>query len=135
MKLKNLTDLKYGTRDPEQLDAMELKRRAAEDAVRDANSYAISARPQRKKDAVVQGLDPVSYLVKAKQPRVSVGSQEGIDGLLIHANDSRTNLVLSDEMLEISLADEVAALDVDPIRIFHVQGPAPWVEQILAGKA
>jgi hypothetical protein len=112
-----------------------LKRRAAEDAVRDADSYAISARPQRKKDSVVQGLDPISYLLKAKQPQVSVGSQEGIDGLLIHANDSQTHLVVSDEMLEISLADEVAALEVDLIRIFHVQSPAPWVEHIRAGKA
>jgi hypothetical protein len=133
--LKNLTEPKHGIKNPEQLDARELKRRAAEDAVRDADSYAISARPQRKKDSVVQGLDPISYLLKAKQPRESVGSQEGIDGLLIHANDSQANLVLSDEMLEISLADEVAALEVEPIKIFHVQGPAPWVEQIFAGKA
>ncbi len=133
--MKNLTEPKYGTRATEQLEASELKRRAAEDAVRDADSYAFSARPQRKKDSVVQGLDPISYLLKAKQPQVSVGSQEGIDGLLIHANDSQSNLVVSDEMLEISLADEVAALEVDLIRIFHVQSPAPWVEHIRAGKA
>ena len=133
--MKNLTEQQYGTRDPERLDATELKRRAAEDAVKDADSYAISVRPQRKKDAVVKGDDPFSYLLKAKVPRVAVGSQEGIDGLLIRANDSQANLVLSDEMLQISLADEVAALEVEPIRIFHVQGPAPWVEQVLAGKA
>ena len=133
--MKNLTEPKCGTRDAEQLDATELKRRAAEDAVKDADSYAISVRPQRNKESVAKGLDPVSYLLKAKQPRVSVGSQEGIDGLLIHANDSQANLVLSDEMLEISLADDVAALDVEPIRIFHVQCPAPWVERILVGKA
>lgn len=134
-KLKNLTEPKYGIRDPEQLDARELKRRATEDAVKDADSYAVSARPQRKKDSVVQGLDPISYLMKAKQPQVTAGSQEGIDGLLIHANDSQPNLVLSDEMLEISLADEVAALEDQPIKIFHVQSPAPWVEQVFAGKA
>jgi hypothetical protein len=133
--LKNLTDLKYGMWDPKQLDARELKRRAAEDAVRDADSYAVSARPQRKKDSVVQGLDPISYLLKAKQPQESVASQEGIDGLLIHANDSQTNLVVSDEILQISLADEVAALEGEPIRIFHVQSPAPWVGQVVAGKA
>jgi hypothetical protein len=133
--LKNLTESKYGARDPEQLDVRELKRRAAEDAVRDADSYAFSARPQHKKDSVVQGLDPISYLLKAKQPHVSVGSQEGIDGLLIHANDAQSNLVVSDEMLAISLADEVAALEVEPIRIFHVQSPAPWVEKVFAGKA
>ena len=133
--MKNLTDSQYGVRDPEQLDARELKRRAAEDAVKDADSYAISARPQRKKDAVVQGLDPISYLMKAKQTQLSDGSQGGIDGLLIHANDGQASLVLSDEMMEISLADEVASLEDEPIKIFHVQGPAPWVERIRAGKA
>ena len=133
--MKNLTDLKYSTWDTEQLDARELKRRAAEDAVRDADSYAVSARPQRKKDSVVQGIDPISSLMKAKQPQASVGSQEGVDGLLIHANDSQTNLVVSDEILQVSLADEVAALEAEPIRIFHVQSPAPWVEHVFAGKA
>lgn len=133
--MKNLTELKYGTRDLEQPDARELKRRAAEDAVRDANSFAVNARPQRKKDFVAQGLDPISYLLKSKQPQPSVGSQEGIDGLFIHANDGQPNLVVSDEILQVSLADEVAALEGEPIRIFHVQSPAPWVEHILAGKA
>lgn len=133
--MKNLTEPKYRTGDLEQLDARELKRRAAEDAVRDADSYAVSARPQHKKDSVVQGLDPISYLLRAKPPQASVGSQEGVDGLLIHANDSQTNLVVSDEILQVSLADEVAALEGEPIRIFHVQSPAPWVEHVLAGKA
>jgi hypothetical protein len=133
--LKNFTELKYGTRDAEQLDARELKRRAAEDAVKDADSYAFSARPQHKKDSVVQGLDPISYLLKGRQPQVPGGSQEGIDGLLIHANDSQSDLVVSDEILAISLADEVAALEAEPIRIFHVQSPTPWVEKVFAGKA
>lgn len=133
--MKNLTDPKYGIRDPEQLDARELKRRAAEDAVRDADSYAVSARLQHKKDSVSQFLDPISYLLKAKQPQASVGSEEGIDGLLIHANDGHANLVVSDEILKVSLADEITALEVEPIRIFHVQSPAPWVEHVLAGKA
>lgn len=133
--MKNLTESKYGTRDPEQPDARELKRRAAEDAVRDANSFAVSARPQRKKDSVVQDLDPISYLMKSKQLQPSVGSQEGIDGLFIRANDGKTNLVVSDEILQVSFADEVAALEGEPIRIFHVRGPAPWVEHVLAGKA
>jgi len=133
--LKNLTEQNYCTRDPEQPDARELKRRAAEDAIRDADSYAVSSRPQRKKDSVVQGLDPISYLLKAKQSQASVGSQEGIDGLLIHANDSQANLVVSDEMLQVSHPAEVAALEDEPIRIFHVQSPAPWVEHVFAGKA
>jgi hypothetical protein len=133
--LKNFTELKYGTSDLGQPDATELKKRAAEDAVRDADSYAFSTRPQPKKAPTVKEMNPVSYLMKAKQPSASVGSQEGIDGVLIHANDSQTNLVLSDEMLQISLPDEVAALAVEPIKLFHVQGPAPWVEQVHVGRA
>lgn len=133
--MKNLTDLKYGTRDPEQVDARELKRRAAEDAVRDADSYAVSARTQHRKGSVAQTLDPISYLLETRQSQASIGSEEAIDGLLIHANDNHANLVVSDEILQVSLADEVRALEVEPIRIFHVQSPAPWVEHVLAGKA
>lgn len=135
MKLKNHTDPKCGMADLGQLEATELKRRAAEDAVKDADTYAFNTRPQRKKASVTNGLDPVSYLLTTKHPRERVESTEGIDGLLIHANGGDASLVLSDEILEISLADEVAALASEPIRIFHVQAPAPWVEQVLVGKA
>jgi hypothetical protein len=133
--LKNLTELKYGKADLRQLDASELKRRAAEDAFKDADSYAVGASPQVKAPASVKGVNPVSYLMKAKPSRVSVDSPEGIDGVLVRANDSQASLVLSDELQQVSLADEVAALEDEPVRIFHVQGPSPWVEQVLAGKA
>jgi len=133
--LKNHTDPKYGMADLGQLEATELKRRAAEDAVKDADTYAFNTRPQRKKPSGTNGLDPVSYLLTTKHPRGRVGSTEGIDGLLIHTNEGGGSLVLSDEILDISLADEVAALAVEPIKIFHVQAPAPWVEQVLVGKA
>ena len=133
--MKNLTEPKNGKANVGQMDALELKRRAAEDAFKDADTYAVGARPQTKTAPSVKGVNPVSCLMKAKQPRVSVGSQEGIDGVLVHANDSQASLVLSDELLRVSLADEVAALADEPISIFHVRGPAPWVEQLVAGKA
>jgi hypothetical protein len=134
--LKNHTEPEHRMPDLEQLEAMELKRRAAEDAVKDADSYALNTRPQREKTSEAKGLDPVSNLLKTgKHASVRVDSQEGIDGVFIHSNEGGASLVLSDEMLEISLADEVAALAAEPIRIFHVQAPAPWVEQIHAGKA
>jgi hypothetical protein len=133
--LKNLTEPKYGKADLGQLDASELKRRAAEDAFKDADSYAVGASPQVKTPPSVKGVNPVSYLMKAKPSRVSADSQEGIDGVLVHANDSQSSLVLSDELLQVSLTDEIAALEDEPVRIFHVQGPSPWVEQVLAGKA
>lgn len=119
----------------EQLDATSLKRRAAEDAVKDADSYAVSTRPQHKKKVEPKGLDPVTDLLGAKQARLRIGLQDGIDGLLIHANEDDPRLVLSDELLEISLADEAEALETEPIRIFHVRAAAPWVQQVHAGKA
>ncbi|HEX5412896.1 MAG TPA: hypothetical protein VFZ27_13685 [Terriglobia bacterium] len=133
--MKNLTEPKCTRTDLGQLDASELKRRAVEDAFRDADSYAVAARSQTSAASPVKQVNPVSYLMKAKQSPVTVGPQEGIDGVLVHANDSQANLVLSDELLQVSLADEIAALVEEPIRIFHVRGPAPWVEQVLAGKA
>ena len=148
--MKNHRDIEHGAVNLELLDATELKRRAAEDAVRDADFYALNTRPQPRKasDCVshtypcvprkasdAAGFDPVSYLLTSKHARMRVGAQDGIDGLLIHPNESAASLVLSDEMQEISLEDEVAALADEPIRIFHVQAPAPWVEQVRVGKA
>lgn len=121
--------------DLKQLDATELKRRAAEDAVSDANSYALDTRPQRKKPSGAKGLGRASSMLRTRDARTQLDSQEGIDGLLIHSNEGGASLVLSDEILEVSLVDEVAALMTEPIKIFHVQAPAPWVEQVLAGKA
>jgi hypothetical protein len=121
--------------DLEQLDAMSLKRRAAEDAVKDADSFAFSTRPQHKKTVEPKRDDPVADLLDATHSRIKMGSQDEIDGLLIHLNEDNPRLILSDELLEISLADEAAALEAEPIKIFHVQAPAPWVEQVHAGKA
>ena len=133
--MKNLTESKCGTRKLEKLDATELKRRAAEDAVKDADSYATSARPQSSKTLAVKELDQVSHLMTTVPEPTSGEAPEGIDGILVRANDCGSSLVLSDEMLQLSLADEVAALASEPIKIFHVHGPTPWVEQVIAGKA
>jgi hypothetical protein len=133
--LKNDIEYKQSTMDLQQLDTISLKRRAAEDAVKDADSYAFGARPQQRRSLVAKAADPVGDLLGAKHARVRVGSQDGIDGLLIHSNEDDLRLILSDEILEISLADEAAALEAEPIRIFHVQAPSPWIEQVHAGKA
>ncbi|TAM83877.1 MAG: hypothetical protein EPN47_03440 [Acidobacteria bacterium] len=133
--MKNLTETKHTKTDLGQLDESELKRRAAEDAFKDADSYAVAARSQSNTAPSVKRVNPVSYLIKGKQLRVSVDPPEGIDGVLVRANDSRASLVLSDELLQASLAVEIATLVDEPIRIFHVQGQTPWVEQVLVGKA
>lgn len=133
--MKNNTDFELFAAKLERLDAMSLKRRAAEDAVKDADLYAFSTRLQHKKTVEHKNIDVATNLLGAKQTRVGVGSQDGIDGLLIHSNEDERRLVLSDEILQISLADEAEALEAEPIMIFHVQAPAPWVEQVHAGKA
>jgi hypothetical protein len=133
--LKNNMTLKKVVGNLEQLDAMSLKRRAAEDAVKDADSYAFSARPLRGRDAESEAFDPVAHLLGARRARLRVGSQDEIDGLLIHVDEDDPRLVLSDELQEISLADEAEALEAEPIKIFHVQAPTPWVEHVYPGKA
>lgn len=133
--MKNNIDFSRFAADLEQLDAMSLKRRAAEDAVKDADSYAFSTRPQHRKKEEPKCPDPVAALLGSKHARVKIGAQDGIDGLLIHANEDDPRLVLSDELLEVSIADEAEALEAEPLKIFHVQGPTPWVEQVHAGKA
>lgn len=134
--MKNYTEPKHRMSDLEQLEAMELKRRAAEDAVKDADYYALKTRPEREKTSAAKQFDPVSHLLKTgKYNSMRVGSQEGIDGVFVRPDEAGNILVLSDEMLEISLADEVSALTEEPIRIFHVQSPTPWVEQVHAGEA
>ncbi len=120
----------------EYLEATELKKRAAEDAVRDADYYAFNTQPRQLKAEGSKGLEPVSDFLKSnKDVGLKVGSPEGLDGLFIRSNDGGDKLLLSDEMMQISLADEVAALAAEPIRIFHVKAPAPWVEEVRAGNA
>lgn len=133
--MKNNTDPEHGTLHLEQPDAAELKRRAAEDAVKDADSFAFNSRPEQRRSSGSSASDLVSYLLKAKPSPARVGPQDGIDGVFIHPSEGAAKLVLSDELQEISLQDEIAALASEPIRIFHVQAPAPWVEQIYVGSA
>ena len=134
--MKNHTEPKHGMPNLKYLEATELKRRAVEDAVKDADYFAFITRPRQVRVEGSKGLDPVSDFMKSdKDTALKAGSPEGLDGLFIRSNDGGDKLLLSDEMLQISFADEVAALSVEPIRIFHVKAPAPWVEEVRAGKA
>jgi hypothetical protein len=133
--LKNNNDPNPGIASMDQPDAAELKRRAAEDAVKDADTFAMHSRPDHRTVSRARASDLISNLFKARQSSARLGSEEGIDGLFIHPCEGAAKLVLSDELQKISLEDEVAALATEPIRIFHVQAPAPWVEQILPGNA
>jgi hypothetical protein len=133
--LKNNNDLEAEIASIDQPEAAELKRRATEDAFKDADSFAMHSRMERKKVPGASASDLISYLLKTKQAPARVGPQDGIDGLFIHPSESAAKLVLSDELQKVSLEDEVAALATEPIRIFHVQAPAPWVEQVLPGNA
>lgn len=117
------------------LDATSLKKRAAEDAVKDAESYASATRYRQSTETKAKESGPLAELLGAKQAQVKAGSQDGIDGLVIHANEDDPRLVLTSELLEISLVEEAEALETEPMTIFHVQAPAPWVEYVRAGKA
>lgn len=119
----------------ERQDAVALRKRATEDAVKDADFYASSVRPQREKSTGFNNREALSYLLSPKQPQVRVGAQDEIDGLLIRSCEGSTKLVLSDEISEVSLVAEAEALAAEPIRIFHVQAPAPWVQQVHPGEA
>jgi hypothetical protein len=133
--LKNNPESEQYQADLERQDATALRKRAAEDAVKDADSYVSKSRPQRGKVAGPHSFGLVLDLLSPTLEGAKVGSQDGIDGLLIHSGDIRSRLVLSDELLEISLAAEVEALMAGPIKLFHVQTLAPWVEQVYPGKA
>lgn len=135
MKLKNHSDRQHKKAVREPLDAKTLKRRAAEDALSDADSFAFSRRPQGRKPPGANGPDPDSSLPTARRRRVLGALQDRVDGLLIHSNGGGNRLVLSDEMLEISLPDEAAALVSGPVTIFHVAAPAFWVQHVWAGNA
>jgi len=133
--LKNNAESEQYKPDLERQDAKELRKRAAEDAVKDADSYVSNTRSQRDKVAGTNSFGLVLDLLSPTLEAARAGSPEGIDGLLIHSVDIRARLVLSDEILEISLTAEVEALRAGPIRLFHVQTPAPWVEQVYPGNA
>ncbi len=133
--MKNNMEFKQFVANLKQLDAMSLKKRAAEDAVKDADLYAFKTRLLHRKTLDPKNLVAAGNPVGGKPVYVKVDSEEGIDGVLVHSNEENARLVLSDEILETSLADEAEALKAEPIRIFHVQAPTPWVEEIHAGKA
>ncbi len=133
--MKNNTKSEQYKPDLERQDATALRKRAAEDAVKDADSYVSNPRPQCPKKTEANSFGLVLDLISPTLEEARVGSTEGIDGLLIHSCESRARLVLSDEILEISLTAEVEALTTEPIRIFHVQTLAPWVEQVHPGNA
>jgi hypothetical protein len=90
--LKNHTEPKHRTLNLEYLEAAELKRRAAEDAVKDADCYAFNTRPQQGMSEGSKGLEPVSDSLKSsKDSGLKVSSEEGLDGLFIRSNDGPCN--------------------------------------------
>lgn len=125
---KDKTDLK-------RQDAWALKKRAAEDVTQDADSYVSKTRPQSEQLMGSNPLEQLAHLLSHTLARVRAGSQDEIDGLLIYSSEKGARLVLSDELLEISHEADAVALATEPIRIFHVQAPAPWVQRVRPGHA
>ncbi|MEJ2007962.1 MAG: hypothetical protein P8Z30_07370 [Acidobacteriota bacterium] len=121
--------------DQKRLDETALRRRAAEDAVGDADSYAIRVRRQFQNVAMPSGRERSDYSLSKETAGGKVGPLEEIDGVLIHAVEGTTRLILSDEILEISSTSAGESIVVEPIRLFHVQSRAPWTQQVRAGAA
>lgn len=115
---------------------MALAKRAAEDAVEDANSFAVLVRRQFEK-SMPQGKGKLSILLQSGvNEKAGAGfDDEEIDGVLIHPIEGSTQLVLSDELQQICLETEVEAIQSEPLRLFHVQSRSPWVQCVVPGAA
>lgn len=112
-----------------------LRRRAAEDAVEDADSYAIRVRRQFERAVMPYSREPSASLLSAECAKAQVGLEGEIDGVLIHPVEGATRLILSDELLDISGASAAELIGLAPIRLFHVQSRSPWTQQVRPGAA
>jgi hypothetical protein len=116
----------------ERQDSMALKKRAADDARKDADSFASHIRPQHDKTGRPSGLDLVAELFCPRPERAGAGSPDGINGLLTYVVAGTA----SDDLLEIFLAAEVEALAAQSARIYSNNHFWPgkyikWMNQVL----
>lgn len=135
--LKNNAQSRKTCREGDQPDARALQKRAAEDAVEDANLFATLVRRQFEKSMPASKPEAPAHFQSKGKTAIPGGSQDedGVDGVLIHPVEGSTQLVLSDELLQISLAAEVESIKSEPIRLFHVQSRTPWMQQVCSGSA
>ena len=133
--MKNNGKFEKDKTDLERQDARALKKRAAEDVTQDADSYVSKTRPQSEQIMGSNPLEQLAHLLSHMLAGGRAGSQDEIDGLLIYSGENGSRLVLSDELLEISREADAASLATEPIRIFHVQASAPWVQRVRPGHA
>ena len=113
--LKTSAESEQYTSDQERQDSMAMKKRAADDARLDADSFASNTQPHHDKTVRTSGLGLVAELYCPKAERAGAGSPDGIDGLLTHSVDGTA----SDDLLKIFLAAEVEALAAESMRIFR----------------
>lgn len=133
--MKNTPEPGKFTRNRERRDNTALAKRAAEDAVEDANLFAILVRRQLEKSMPARIHDSSVHSKSGKRQKAGSELDEEIDGVLIHPIEGTTQLVLSDELQQISLESEVKSIQSEPLRLFHVQSRSPWVQQVLPGAA
>lgn len=134
--MKNNAESIKSNGDGEQTDATALRKRAAADAVEDANSFAILVRRQFQKSLSASSPEPFAHVQSKGKPGTVVGSQDDeVDGVLIHPVEGSTQLVLSDELMQISLPAEIESIKSEPIRLFHVQSRTPWMQRVSPGNA
>jgi hypothetical protein len=113
--LKNNAESKQHKPQLERHDAMALRERAAEDARKDADSFASKTCPQDDETGTSTGLGLITELFCPRHKQAGEGSRDGIDGLLTHSVGGTT----SDELLEIYLVAKMELLAAESIRIFR----------------
>lgn len=133
--MKNTAESRKFAENRERRQPKTLAKRAAEDAVEDADLFAVLVRRQFEKSMPTKSHDSSVPLQTVRKCKVGAESDEEIDGVLIHPIEGTTRLVLSDELQEISLDAEVESIRSEPITLFHVQSRFPWVQKVLPGSA
>jgi hypothetical protein len=116
-------------------DASTLKKRATEEAVEGADWFASYSR-RLYENIVVRNTERIFSFVRfGDDGRLREYEQKEVEALLIHSGRSAGRLVLSDILLLRCLASGAEGISVEPIRIFHVQSPVPWVQEVIPGSA
>jgi hypothetical protein len=123
------------TLDWEPPDASPLKERAEEDPVEGADWFATYSRRLYERVVVRNSERIFSFVRPENDGRIREYEQKEVEALLIHSGRKRGRLVLSDSLLLKWIACGSEGIAVEPIRIFHVQSPVPWVQEVIPGSA
>lgn len=129
---KNNANAEPHTSELERQDSIALKRRAADDARKDADSFVSHGQPQEDKSAWPTGFDLVREMFCPEGKGAGAGSPDGIGGFLTYVVAGTT----SEELLGIFLAAQAEALAAQSARIYSDNHSWPakhvkWMNQVV----